>query len=656
MVYTENGGEGKTSILNCVEEQLLKEGKKDKISIAHFNPWLVGSEEAMLKEFFQALLVYPDEKVRQFFQQYGSLSIMASKTIGNVIAPGVGTLLSAGLEAAKEVIQSTTPTIYQLKQKVSKAIKSSGKHLLVIVDDLDRLDNNEVRCALRLIRQVADFENVIYLVAMDVEMVSKSIAQYYGGGSLDGRKFIDKIVQVPITIPAVPKLEFDRIVQEDLSGLLKGYTSKEEILHISEAVAPLMQTRRELLRYCNQLNLVLPGLKDEVNTLDLCIVEAIKNISYDAYQSIYNNRSTFLYEINMALSTLNVDNKVETALNQRYDRAVEDIVSRFGSPRKEVVTSLIKRLFPPKTPYVRQKDYDEKRICTPTYFSKYFTHLVPSDVISDTELNLYLKSFSIASIDDTTRWIDEKIKQYSLDEAERALIYFIQHCSTAEKKRTMASKLAISLSISSAGKGLPYHPDAVWASAIFVTNRLIQTYFTKQDPDYAGFVVLDKDLLSATLFQIFSRAELYFGLNLLPSLNNFLRPKDLDLKEPIGELARRFKAIPFEEQMRYSKFLLQVFFYFWRTFDATSFDEYANSIVVNHSFSIVVLLKHFIDNRTVAEDVDRFVNIFENQIDLVNRRIKELSDKDKECQAVKYYCANYEVSLDVLKKRRRVAA
>ena len=58
-------GEGKTSILNFIEEQLRLAGKEDKIIITHFNPWLVEGEEALLREFFKTIIKDADDKVRE---------------------------------------------------------------------------------------------------------------------------------------------------------------------------------------------------------------------------------------------------------------------------------------------------------------------------------------------------------------------------------------------------------------------------------------------------------------------------------------------------------------------------------------------------------------------------------------------------------------
>lgn len=91
-------GEGKTSLMNFIKERLLSQGKGDGINIVEFNPWLVNNEEALLRELFKEMVSDPKGALKKAFEKYSSLAILASKTIINAVAPGVGGgLLPIGL-------------------------------------------------------------------------------------------------------------------------------------------------------------------------------------------------------------------------------------------------------------------------------------------------------------------------------------------------------------------------------------------------------------------------------------------------------------------------------------------------------------------------------------------------------------------------------
>lgn len=53
----------------------------------------------------------------------------------------------------------------------------------------------------------------------------------------------------------------------------------------------------------------------------------------------------------------------------------------------------------------------------------------------------------------------------------------------------------------------------------------------------------------------------------------------------------------------------------------------------------------------VADELGTFVYLFEEQLEIINQQIKDLQEADKKRKAVKWYCANYKVSLGNLKAR-----
>lgn len=286
-------GEGKTTMMNFVERRLLDNGDKDNIIIAHFNPWQVGSDKLLMGEFFKCICKDFEGDIRYFIKKYGDVLSFAAKAI-----PVVGQTLSSGIKIAKEALASSENTLKEQKDRISKAITDSGKHLLVFIDDLDRLDKEELHTVFRLIRQVADFDNTIYVIAMDVEMASKSIAQYFGQGSVeDGRKFIEKIVQVPITLPAIQKPFLVKCLKQSLKPLFEQYMPQEvnEVNNIAESVVELFGTKRDCIRYLNQINFVIPAIYNEVNVIDLCLLEAIKVISQESYMKIFQHKNQFFH-------------------------------------------------------------------------------------------------------------------------------------------------------------------------------------------------------------------------------------------------------------------------------------------------------------------------------------------------------------------------
>lgn len=82
-----------------------------------------------------------------------------------------------------------------LKNNVSEELLHLDKKVFVIIDDVDRLDKDEVFETLRLVRNTAKFSNVIFIVALDDKYV---ISQLGEKGISDGKNYLEKIFPLSI--------------------------------------------------------------------------------------------------------------------------------------------------------------------------------------------------------------------------------------------------------------------------------------------------------------------------------------------------------------------------------------------------------------------------------------------------------------------------
>lgn len=630
-------GEGKTSLMNLVERKLF--GQDKNLSIVRFNPWIVGNEESLIREFFNVVIPERNSKMKDLFRQYGSLAVFASKTVLNAVFPVVGTTIGEGADILRTAFMDSEESLSQLKDKVIKTIRKSGKHFLVIVDDVDRLDKNEVHSVMRLIRQVADFDNFIYMIGMDVDMVSKSLGDYFGEGNKnDGRNFIDKIVQVPITLPVISSLDMWNIISQDLHDVLEDYAGDDEINEIAERVKYVIMTRRDLIRYCNQLSFVLPDLKDEVNVEDLCLLEAVKLISNEAYDEIYRSRVSLLMEAQGLDHYPSLEKRTEVYEKRRKD-AIDAIAKKAAPQRVYLLKPILDFLFSESSSSRQSKK--QKRLVSSFYFYKYFTLTVPSNIIPDSELNTYGDGISAVPDGELIDWLNLASDKYPLEEVGRACIYLIDRSEPSSQRRLMASRLAKALSFSRLAVGYPAYTNPYgFDITTFVAIQIIYVYLLEQDPDYAGMKVSDRDLLDETLFDIFTRAEMNYCLSMLASSDYILGTGEYDGKRPILALCNRFKLESFPEQFSRSKFLLIKLFGSWKRLDPESFTKYITGLVDSSDDTYVKVLDKFIDSTEVSI-FDLFIKQFESVIPSIVERINKSDDSIWAKDSVRVFMANY---------------
>ncbi len=652
MVYGIYGkwGEGKTSLMNFVKKKLTAQGRTDGIVINEFNPWLVNNDEALLQEFFKTIMTDTDDLVRAAFKKYGSLAIFASKTIVNAAAPGVGSALAKGIEWAKEALEDSSDSLSELKKKASEAIVKSGKHLIVMIDDVDRLDKEELHTVMRLIRQVADFDNCIYIISMDVDMVAKSIADYHGNGTLqDGRKFIDKIVQVPITLPKVPQCDMFRLVRDSLADTLQDSVEDKQLDEISHALLPFIGTYRELKRYCNQLAFILPSILGEVNIQDLCLLEAIKMVSAESYMRIYERGEELRHIVrpfsNKLLNYMTAEKKQEEA-EKNFEAAKEYVTQGIDGQISEVISDTLDELFESSS-INYQEDVDKKRLDTDVYFQKYFTQLVPGDIIPDRELDAFMKRIQELNEDEIANQFDKWLDKFSAAEVKSAAIYLIRSFEDGDKRYRAASMAAKALSLCKLAKDLPPHvyvdPDKV---SSFVANQVIYEYMFVRDDKFTRKKVWNADLLDETLGFIFENAEMNYCMNLLCSSEDIFVTGIYDGHKALPVLTRRFVEMGFIEQFRYSKTLLDSLFGRWKRADAGGFNQYANYLFSNSEIPLGEVMNKFIACTDDLSDLTIFVELFKSQIPQINERLPKESKEVRESPAAKIYASYYRQILE----------
>ena len=88
-----------------------------------------------------------------------------------------------------------------------------------MVDDIDRLEAEEMRQLFTVIKALADFPNVIYLLAFDQAVVVQAIEKYSG---MPGQAYLEKIIQVPFVVPHVDRTVLLNGLANRLEEILEG--------------------------------------------------------------------------------------------------------------------------------------------------------------------------------------------------------------------------------------------------------------------------------------------------------------------------------------------------------------------------------------------------------------------------------------------------
>jgi predicted KAP-like P-loop ATPase len=417
-------GEGKTSVLNMIieglEEHLHKENKtllNGNIVLFKFNPWRFGDENQLLESFFAALankiegrIETTGEKISDLVRKYSWVATPLEAFKFGFF--GVDASINAKETLEKLAEAKPKADITELKERIEKILEESDKKIVVIMDDIDRLDKEEIQAVFRLIKLTADFPNTVYLLSFDIERVSEALAEKYGSKEAS-RSFLEKIIQVSLPLPFLNsgkliKLTFDNInkLLEDNNIVLQQEQDSEWSYFFISNFSLYLKSPRLVKKYINNLWFSLPTNKDEINVYDLQTIEAIHTFLPELYETIKSSGNMFLLEP--------ASQWFRKEEEQKHIENLKKLLETFPEEKKKTIKEIIQKLFPRTSGAFGNSHYGtdwyerwgkEKRICSPNYFSRYFGFGVSNDDISDTKLDEFIEKLELRSEDENSNLI-----------------------------------------------------------------------------------------------------------------------------------------------------------------------------------------------------------------------------------------------------------
>ncbi len=274
--------------------------------------------------------------------------------------------------------------------------------VVVLIDDIDRLEKTEIHAIFRLVKLTAGFRNLIFVLAFDPGIVADALQERYGSSTSDaGAKFLDKIVQVPVHLPPINRASLRAFCFQGVDKALAAARvdlTEEQVQRFVHAftggLEPGLHTPRAAVRYYNALTFSIPQVAGEVDIPDLLLLEATRTIYPSAYRVIAENKGAFTLR-HMAAMDRDKPGK---------DRDKKIIDSAFrGAPESEMgsLRQLITSLFPRlegvygNTYYGPEWDktwYKDKRIASEDYFERFITYSIPSGDVSDLAVDAILSA------------------------------------------------------------------------------------------------------------------------------------------------------------------------------------------------------------------------------------------------------------------------
>ena len=192
---------GKSSIINLLDEQFLDWNPNFKV--LKFNPWDYKQENLINNFFWELSKILWVKDISNLFKNYLSLVWNINWNIK------IWTYFLSWFVWKK--------SLEDIKKEIDEKLKDFDRKIVIIIDDLDRCEPDEVLMMLNLIKNLWDFNNIIYLVSYDKEHIIKVLENK--DFSWD---YIEKIINIERFIPIPWKEELKKYFEENFTKILKN--------------------------------------------------------------------------------------------------------------------------------------------------------------------------------------------------------------------------------------------------------------------------------------------------------------------------------------------------------------------------------------------------------------------------------------------------
>ncbi|HYT45740.1 MAG TPA: P-loop NTPase fold protein, partial [Methylomirabilota bacterium] len=257
-------GSGKSSFMKMI--QLLIQNKPEVRSI-WFNPWKYDKKEelwsALIQTILSTIIVETDHK-----PEIKEKAKLLAKTVTWMVLKKAVTTVSAGivtepdLDTIAKTMTDKDEIYYQyvnnFEQDFSFVVErytDNGK-LVIFIDDLDRCLPENAITVLESLKLFIGDARCIFVLGMDHYIVEEGIRQRYTNKvTMNGRDYLDKIIQIPFYLPPVHYKTLEASLKADEASARLS----EEVWTIIHA--GMEGNPRKTRRFVNCFNLVQSYLR-----------------------------------------------------------------------------------------------------------------------------------------------------------------------------------------------------------------------------------------------------------------------------------------------------------------------------------------------------------------------------------------------------------
>lgn len=280
-------GSGKTNFLHKLKDNLnIKE-----CIVIEFNPWRSSTPQNIVNDYFDTL----KEALLPHYSALDKPLSRYAKTLVELDVNDKVTKYAGWLAKEEQSLQSQ-------QENISRCLEYIRKPIFILIDDLDRLDKDEVFEVLKLVRNTAQFKNMVYVVTYDKDYI---VGMLEKKGVSAPHLYIQKIFPLEVSLPGFEEYLLPQLLYQELKHLDKSGKEIVEQLHDSiyridkktnrYVITDYLKTFRDVQRFSMafmvNLNpyLLMDDYKNEIYLEDFFWLEMLHYADLNLYMKLKNN-------------------------------------------------------------------------------------------------------------------------------------------------------------------------------------------------------------------------------------------------------------------------------------------------------------------------------------------------------------------------------
>lgn len=346
-------GTGKSTFMGALQSNVSHNSEN---VIVMFNPWLYNDKANLTRVFLDLI----GKKLSRYSFSINRINDYASTLFkGNINWWGT---LSNLIFKERD--------IDQIREQLNKSILNSGKRLVIFIDDVDRLQVDEVYEILTIIRNIGNLSNTIFILAYDKDYLLNILRRRL----YNPQRYLSKFFQVEFALGRIRESDIRNLLKEKLENgsdtifVKKEISSKssadesdfenaERFLHNFKGLF-LLKNKRDIIKLMNVVNIIWPVFKDSLIFKDFFTLEILRLKYGNIYSKIKYKDSDFI---------IRNENRMAIVFNRQVDltKLVKDVNDR------DLIINMLVSIFPSIIEGIEHES-DRMSVCHKFKFDAYF--------------------------------------------------------------------------------------------------------------------------------------------------------------------------------------------------------------------------------------------------------------------------------------------